>query len=412
MNKRNIIIVLLLLMILSGCSKNQTPSIIKEPDIIDEPDIIKEPEIIEIDPIDELIKEMTLEEKIGQLLIVGIEGPEISDHDRSQILDNKVGGFIFFSRNIDNKTQVLTLLNSLKESNKDNKIPLFLSIDEEGGVVSRLSNIFKNLVDVAQLGHKNNDILSFDYGEIQGLKLSNLGFNINFAPVLDVNSNPNNPVIGRRAIDSQPSIVAQQGVALIKGLQSSNIITAAKHFPGHGDTDVDSHFELPLVDKSYEELKELELIPFKAAIDNGVDMVMVAHILFPQIDDNYPASISKSIINDILREELKYKGVVISDDITMGAIIDNYSIEEASIKFLQSGGDILLVCHGVDNPTLVINRIKQAIDNGEINIEEIDKKVYRILEIKNKYKIFDIETLDSDIEDINSRVIDLNKKLK
>jgi len=326
---------------------------------------------------------MTLEEKIGQLLIVGIEGSEISQDDKSQILNNKVGGFIFFSRNIDNKAQVLTLLNNLKDSNKDNKIPLFLSIDEEGGLVSRLSNIFENLVDVAQLGHKNNDMLSFDYGELQGLKLSSLGFNLNFAPVLDINSNPNNPVIGRRAIDSKPSIVAQQGIALIKGLQSSNIIAVAKHFPGHGDTDVDSHLELPLVDKSYEELEKLELIPFKAAIDNGVDMIMVAHILYPQIDDNYPASMSKDIINDILREKLKFNGVVISDDMTMGAIVDNYSLEEASLKFLQSGGDLLLVSHGVENPTIVINRIKNAINDDEINIEEIDELVSSIENLSN-----------------------------
>lgn len=407
MNKRNVLIIFLILFIfIVGCSKNQTPPIITEPPTIDEPDII------EIDPVEELIDQMTLEEKIGQLLIVGLESTEISDYDRLQIIDNKVGGFIFFSRNIDDKAQVLTLLNSLKDSNKNNKIPLFLSIDEEGGMVSRLSTIFYNLVDVAQLGKKNNDIFSFDYGEIQGLKLSNLGFNVNFAPVLDVNSNPNNPVIGRRAIDSSPSIVAQQGVALINGLQSSNIITTAKHFPGHGDTDVDSHLELPLVDKTYEELEELELIPFKTAIDNGVDMVMVAHILYPQIEETYPSTMSKSIINDILREKLKYGGIVISDDMTMGAIVDNYSIEEASLKFLQSGGDILLVCHGPENPSLVINRIKQAVVNDEISIEEIDEKLYRVLEVKNKYNVMDEKTLDTDIEDINSRVIELNKKLK
>ena len=400
MNKKYIALIILILISLIGCTKTVTPP------------IIEQPELPQIDPIEELVKDMSLDEKIGQLMIVGLEGTEISEAEIIQINLNKVGGFIFFSRNIDNKNQVLALLNGLKDYNKNNKFPLFLSIDEEGGKVSRLSNIFNNLYDAATLGVKNNKEFSFEYGEIQGLKLNNIGFNINFAPVLDINSNPKNPVIGRRAIGTTAEVVSEQGIAVIDGLKSMNIIPAAKHFPGHGDTGVDSHLELPLVDKSYEELENLELIPFKAAIDKKVDMIMVAHILYPQIDDKNPSSMSYNIIQSILRDKLGFNGVVISDDMTMGAITENYTLEEASVKFLQSGGDILLISHGIENPFLVIERIKKAITNEEISIEEIDEKIYRILELKNRFKIHGDKILDTKIDDINSRVTELNNKLK
>ena len=408
MNKKYMAL-LLLLIFLIGCSKVDIPPVTEDPV---PPPITEVPIVPEKDPIEELIKDMSLDEKIGQLLIVGLDKTEISQAEIDQIKNNNVGGFIFFSRNIDNKNQVIALLNGLKDYNKDNKVPLFLSIDEEGGKVSRLSKIFSNLSDAVTLGDKNNKELSYEYGKIQGLKLSNLGFNINFAPVLDINSNPKNPVIGRRAIGPTAEVVSKQGVAVIEGLRSMNIIPAAKHFPGHGDTGVDSHLELPLVDKSYEELENLELIPFKAAIDNRVDMIMVAHILYPQIDDKNPSSISKNIIQGILRDKLGFNGVVISDDMTMGAITENYTLEEASVKFLQSGGDILLICHGIENPFLVIERIKKAITEDEISIEEIDEKIYRILELKSRFKIDNDKTLDTGIEDINSRVTELNNKLK
>lgn len=410
--KRVITIILILMLLLTGCRNKDNPPTVEEPNIPKVPEAPTIPEVPTIDPIKEIIKDMTVDEKIGQLLIVGIEGTQISDFDKENILNNKVGGFILFSKNIESKDQVINLLDSMKELNKYNKLPLLLSVDEEGGLVSRLSKIYTNLPDVATLGAKNNEDLSFEYGENLGIKLRSLGFNLDFAPVLDINSNTHNPVIGKRAFGNTEDIVSKHGIQVMNGIISQNIISVGKHFPGHGDTITDSHLNLPRIDKSLNQLEQLELIPFKAAIDSGIDMIMVAHILFPKIDEEYPATMSNVIINDILRDKLGFNGVVISDDMTMGAIINNYLIEEASIRFLTSGGDIVLVCHGYDNQKLVIDRIKMAIENDEISMDQLDEKVYRIIQLKDKYNLVQDNRIDMDTVELNNITFDLNNKLK
>lgn len=364
-----------------------------------------------IDKIEEMIKNMTIEEKIGQLIIVGKEGLEINEDDIYQMEVNKVGGFIFFSRNIDNESQVLNMLNGLKENNSSNKIPLFLSIDEEGGRVSRLSKIYKKLPTPKKLGEVNNKELSIEYGKILGLSLKELGFNLDFAPVLDINSNPKNPVIGDRSFGNTAHKVINNGLSVMEGIHSQGIISSVKHFPGHGDTSVDSHLDLPRIDKSLDELESLELVPFREAINKNADMIMVAHILFPQLDEEFPASMSDKIINGLLRSKLNYNGVIVSDDMTMGAITQNYSIEEGVVKFLKGGGDIALVCHGKDNPSIVIDAIKKGIDEGEISIDEIDRKLYRILSLKDKYNLKDDKIENIGINNVIKKIDELYEKL-
>lgn len=402
------ILLLSVILLLSGCRKNNEVI----PDDIDKenkPDPVEE--VVEVDPIEELIKTMTLEEKIGQLLIVGKEGLELNDDDKAQIDNNKVGGFIFFARNIDSEKQVVEMLQNLNEYNSKNKTPLFLSIDEEGGKVTRLSKIYKSLPEAKVIGEKDNKEISFQFGEVLGIMLKDLGFNLDFAPVLDINSNSKNPVIGSRAFGSTVDKVVNNGIEVFHGIKSTGIIASVKHFPGHGDTSVDSHVDLPLVDKSYLQLDSLELIPFKEAIKNEVDMIMVAHILFPQIDPELPATMSEKVIKDILRDKLQFKGLIVSDDMTMGAIERNYSIEEASGKFIKNGGDIVLVCHGKDNPSIVIQKIKDLIENEEMEIEELDKKVYRILSLKQEYKIQDSIILQEGSDSINKMIMSFKMKI-
>lgn len=370
--------------------------------------IPKEPiDEVEIDMIEEKIKTMSLDEKIGQLLIVGFEGSEINEQVKTEIIENKVGGVILFSRNIDNQDQTLQLINDIKLSNSSNKIPLFISVDEEGGTVARLDKIYDKLPDAKKLGDMNNSEISYEYGRLLGEKLNNLGFNLNYAPVLDINSNPKNPVIGVRALGDNPELVTKNGIELINGIRSKKVIPSVKHFPGHGDTDIDSHINLPITNKSLEELKRFELLPFINAIDEDIEMIMVAHILFKQLDDEFPSSMSKVIITDLLRKDLGYKGVVITDDLTMGAIVKNYSLDRAAIEYFKAGGDIALICHGEDNPKLVIDELKASISNGQITLEEIDEKVYRILTLKEKYKLnneikdkFDIEKTNESIKNL------------
>ncbi|MPN25095.1 Beta-hexosaminidase [bioreactor metagenome] len=227
---------------------------------------------------------------------------------------------------------------------------------------------------------------------------------MNFAPVLDVNSNPKNPVIGSRSFGSNPDIVSSLGVETMKGIQEENVIPVVKHFPGHGDTSVDSHVGLPTVNSDLDRLQNFELIPFAKAIENDADMVMIAHILLSKIDSENPSSMSKTIITDILRNNLKFDGVVITDEMTMGAIIKNYSLNEAAVKSVSAGTDIILVGHGYNNEIGVINALKSAVSKGEISQERIDESVYRILKLKEKYNLKDEIINSVDVNKINNKI--------
>jgi beta-N-acetylhexosaminidase len=232
---------------------------------------------------------------------------------------------------------------------------------------------------------------------------------MDFATVLDINSNPTNPVIGDRSFESDVAVVNNLGIKTMKGMIDSNIIPVVKHFPGHGDTSVDSHVGLPVVNKDLTQLNIFELMPFKEAIKNNVDAIMVSHILLNKLDVNFPASMSKIIINDILRQDLEFQGVVITDDMTMGAIIKNYDIGEASIKSINAGSDLVLVCHGFDNELKVINSLKAAVQNKIITEERLDESVFRILKLKEKYNINDATIGSPNIDEINNKIKDLLK---
>lgn len=364
-----------------------------------------------VDPIQKEIETMRLEEKVGQLVIVGVDSYQNDENSKHLIQVNHVGGFILFKKNIRNKEQMLELLNSLKESNSVNKVPLFLSIDEEGGRVSRLPDEFLKLPANKEIGKRNNPELSFDIGSILGQELKLFGMNLDFAPVLDIDSNPKNPVIGDRSFGAKSDIVSGLGVQTMKGIQSENIIPVVKHFPGHGDTSVDSHVGLPVVNHDLQRLRSFELVPFSNAIKNGTDAVMVAHILLPKIDSQNPASFSKAVITSLLRMEMNFNGVVITDDFTMGAIVKNYDIGAAAVKSIQAGSDIVLVCHGFDKQQVVIKAILEAARSGEISEERLDQSVYRILKLKEKYAVSDqkVEAVDpSNINDQIKSVLSLN----
>lgn len=358
------------------------------------------------DPIEEKIKNMTLEEKIGQMVIAGFDGYTMDDNIRILIEEYRVGGFILFKRNIENTDQLLELIRSLKSTNAElkNSIPLFISVDEEGGRVSRMPAEFKKLPSNSVIGQANNGDLSYKIGEILAEQLKGFGFNMNFAPVLDINSNPDNTVIGDRSFGSDPQIVSKLGIQTMKGIQNGGIIPVVKHFPGHGDTIADSHIDLPVIEHDMERLRNFELIPFKDAIKNGADAVMIAHILLNRIDPDNPASLSKIVISDILRGELNFKGIVISDDMTMDAIDKNYSIGDASVKSVNAGSDIILVCHGFNKAVEVIEYLKKAAEEGVISEERINESVYRILKLKEKYNLSDNIEGSINIEKINNDI--------
>ncbi|NMB08466.1 MAG: beta-N-acetylhexosaminidase [Tissierellia bacterium] len=414
--KPYLIILLVIVLLLTAC--NRAKMDVGEEDNFNKKNLkedtpLKETnETQDIDEIQELLDNMTLEEKIGQLFIFGINGTKINQNTIELIEKNHIGGFILFRENIESGEQTLELLNDLKEKNKNNPLPLFLAIDEEGGRVSRLPREFPKMPAAKKIGDINNKDISFQYGEILGMRIKSLGFNMDFAPVMDINSNPKNPVIGDRAFGSTVDIVVDNSIETMKGINSKNIIPVIKHFPGHGDTIVDSHIDVPIINKSLEELEKLELIPFVKAIENDVDSIMIGHILFSELDDTNPATLSNTIINHILREKLKFKGVIISDDLNMGAIARNYDIKEAVIKYFKAGGDIALICHSEEEEYEIFNMIKDEIKNGKIKEEEIDEKVYRIINLKRKYNIEDNTIQNFNMEKLNGETEKFLKKLK
>lgn len=360
-------------------------------------------EIKELDKIKEKVDSMSLDEKIGQLFIVGFEGEEINDEIVDLVRNQKVGGLIYFSRNVVDSDQIINLNNEIRAIEKD--IPLFISVDEEGGLVSRVPKEFTKLPSSGYIGEFDDENLSYNVGKIIAKELKSLGFNMDFAPVLDIDSNPNNTVIGERAFGNNADIVSRLGIKAMEGLKDGDIIPVVKHFPGHGDTEVDSHYGLPIVTKTLEELNNLEFVPFKNAIDSGADVVMVSSIVLSSIDSEYPATMSKKVITDILRDKLKFDGIIVTDDMTMGAIIDNYNLTDAVIMSINAGSDIVLVCHGYDDIINSIVAVKDAVSSNIISEERIDESVYRILKLKEKYNInSDLTSKPIDIEGINSEI--------
>lgn len=372
--------------------------------------------------IERLLDDMTTEEKIAQMITVDMRSwnnedfTEMNDEAEEIIKKYAPGGVILFAENLKNTKQIVKLTSALQDAalKSENKIPLIIGTDQEGGEIVRL-NTGTSLPGNMALGANGNKDDSFKAGDILGSELLALGINTDYAPSLDVNNNPLNPVIGLRSFSADPDIVGALGVQVIKGLQNNNVISAAKHFPGHGDTQTDSHAGLPSVDKSKEELDKTELAPFKKAVENGVDMIMTAHIQFPKVEASsvisqldgseikLPATLSKKFVTDILRGEMGFNGVVTTDAMNMEAIASSFGLSQAAILAINAGVDMLLMpvsltcSDDADSLAALINDIKSAVDSGEIKEDTINNAVKRILKLKNdrgilNYKASDLET--------------------
>lgn len=330
------------------------------------------------------IKNMTLKEKLGQLLFVGFDGYEYNDHIKTLIEDYKVGNIILFARNVKDLKQLSALNRKLHEEiYKHTGIIPLISIDQEGGIVTRIMNgatFCPGNMTLAATEEENCYII----GQIMGKELSRLGINMNLAPSLDVNNNPKNPVIGVRSYSDDPKLVSKLGTLFIKGLQEQGIIATAKHFPGHGDTNVDSHLGLPIVNHDKKRLDEVELYPFKVAIKEGVNAIMSAHIVFKAYEkEEIPATISKNVMS-LLRKDLGFKGLIVSDCMEMKAIDNFYTTAKGVALGIEAGLDMAFVSHTLSKQIAALEEIEKAINEGKIIISEIDEKVARILEYKEK----------------------------
>lgn len=393
--------------------------------------------------IDKVVSKMTLDEKVSQMIIPACRtwnDENITDLDavpeiKAALQKHQYGGVILYGANITGNEQVTRLIYALQQNNSriENvsvNIPYLMPVDEEGGVVIRLQAGTRMTGNMAIGATKDSLSNAEKTGRLLGEELAAVGFNADFAPVIDVNNNPSNPVIGTRSFSDDPNKVAELGMAYARGLAQNNIIATYKHFPGHGDTETDSHIGTPSVAKTYDEISAAELVPFKEAIENGADMIMTAHITYPLIDDEvtfgdgvtkgyFPATMSKKIITDILRGDLGYNGVIVADALEMDAVDTSglvkgeadsaeYHVNMAE-KVINAGVDILLLPVDMKDPQAIefydeyIYGIIAKVESGEISEDTIDESVKRILQLKTKYGIFDINGKNDEPEDIETK---------
>ncbi|MGM0974572.1 MAG: glycoside hydrolase family 3 protein [Bacillota bacterium] len=365
------------------------------------------------DLISQAVKNMSIEEKVGQMLMPdfrtwkGQNVTEMLPEIEKLVKDYHLGGVILFRENVVTTEQTATLVSDYQKA--ADKFGLLMTIDQEGGIVTRLQSGTDMPGNMA-LGAARSEEISRKVGKAIGEELSSLGINMNFAPVMDVNNNPDNPVIGVRSFGEDPQLVADLGVAYTEGLQSAGVAATAKHFPGHGDTAVDSHLGLPEVPHDKERLKEVELYPFQKGMEAGVDAIMTAHVTFPKIDDTkaisqktgeeiaIPATLSHKVLTELMREEMGYEGVITTDAMNMNAIAEHFGPVDAAIRAVKAGTDIVLMPVGLKE---VAEGLLSAVENGEISEKRIESSVKRILTLKIKRGILKEETpqpIDEKIE--------------
>ncbi len=384
--------------------------------------------------VEDLLSRMTMEEKVAQMFMVTVRSWE-SEGDSSEneeqaaapaagnseavpltslndtvskfISEGRFGGMILYAENCSGgNAQTMELIYEMQAANQDTesdvKIPLLIATDQEGGIVSRLTQGIRGIGSMALSATADPENILKE-ASIMARELTDVGINLSFAPDIDVNNNPANPVIGVRSFSDEPSTVAQYGGIFMDAMTEGGVITSPKHFPGHGNTDVDSHSGLPLVDLSYDELKECELIPFQSVIDQGAEMIMTAHIQYPQIEKGtwtsistgeeitLPATLSHTILTDILRGDMGFDGVIVSDALAMDAIAAHFDLADACRLAIEAGVDLILVPIHIQNASDVeqmeslIDRITQMAEDGEIPEERINDAVRRILKLKEKH---------------------------
>ncbi len=321
--------------------------------------------------------------KIGQLLMAGFEGTTPSKEIKNLIKSYHIGGVILFSRNIESPEQLATLTEDLQALSPD--APLLIAVDQEGGRVSRLPLPFTQFPSARTLGRCDAVSLSYRNAEAISRELLAVGINMNFAPVLDINTNPKNPVIGDRAFGENPHIVSKHGMATIAAMLDQYMVPCGKHFPGHGDTDSDSHKTLPVVDLATSRLTDRELRPFVHAIENRLPCVMTAHICFSAFDEKLPASLSENIVTELLRSALKFQGVVVTDDLEMKGVTDLFPVPEAAVRAVSVGSDLLLVCHSADEQIATLEALDAAVAKGTISEARLNQSLGRLLFLKEHF---------------------------
>ena len=309
-----------------------------------------------------------LERAAAKMVCAGFHGTTVPG-ELTDLIARGIGGIVFFSRNVESPQQFADLAADLKDLARER--PLLTSIDQEGGRVMRLREPFTIIPPMRAVGAAGDEKLAREIGRVLARELRAVNVDMNLAPVLDVDTNPDNPVIGARSFGRDADLVARMGCALLRGLQDEGVGACGKHFPGHGDTSQDSHVDLPALNHPLERLLTVELRPFKAAIAAGVSAIMSAHVIFRPIDDKFPATLSEPVLNGLLRKRLMYDGVIISDAMDMKAIADHFGFDDAIVLGARAGIDLFMLCHSHEQQYRAIEVLTQAMENGELSKERV-----------------------------------------
>ena len=343
---------------------------------------------------------LSLKQQTGQMIVSGFEGTTLNTRTEELIVQQGIGGLILFERNYKDPDQLRQLINDLQSLTTDNPEipPLFISVDQEGGRVARLGAPFTQFPPMSCLGQADSNELAYRFGLGMGKELRAVGVNMDYAPVLDVHSNPANPIIGHRALDSDAEKVARLGAELIRGFYDAGVIPVGKHFPGHGDTSQDSHLTLPRVERTRESLEQIELTPFRHAIGLGLEVLMTAHVVYPAWDADRPATFSPTIMNDVLRNSLGFDGLIMSDDLEMQAIKDE--VESIPELGTRAGVDIFLICHDLEKVTTLQDAMIRDIERG--SIPTIDQSLARIFKVKQRLQVDTNPNFESILEENRS----------
>ena len=328
---------------------------------------------------------------------MGIKGQSLLPDETDFILKNNIGGICLFGRNVAGPEQVRELCASIQSlrSRLPSQAPLFISIDMEGGRVHRLKPPFTQWPALAAVGKIESTSVAFRFAQAMGDELHAVGINLDYAPCVDIFTNAANTVIGDRALSSSADVVAKLSSALVRGYIKAQVIPCAKHFPGHGNTLADSHVALPIEERTLAELEERELEPFKKVFRARLDLVMAAHIKYPKIDPDWPASLSEIFLKDILRKRLNYRGQIITDDLDMKALTLNHSKAEIAVRTLKAGANILLYCNEPDSPPTALDAIEKAVSEKTLDAAVVADNFNRVMNLK-KNSLLSPDPLDFD----------------
>ncbi len=380
-----------LLLVISGCttapSQTSVPATPRATPTVPVKSTVVGKALNDSDLVTAMVHKMSLAQKLGQMVIVEFYGATLNSDLQQMIAQDSIGGVLIENKNgnAQSRNQLVTLNKAMQAQTR---VPLFISTDYEGGVVNELRLITGERPSEAAIGATNDPQVAYNAGQRAATDLTALGLNVNFMPIVDVLTNPNNPGLPQRTFGSDPTLVTNMGRAYLKGLNAGGVVGCLKHFPGLGSANLDPHLALPTMNRSLATLNNVDLVPYRTLINEGnVPMVMVTHILNPQLDPNLPTSLSPNVVTGLLRNQLNFKGVIISDTLWMGGISNTYSLSQAAILAVKAGIDLILGPRGLAETQTMIAGLHRAVTSGQLSMSQINASVTRILQLKLQHKV-------------------------